>query len=73
MQHAHDNRPGIRCKLSVLKNEMKLKPHVKARGRPKHAGTIVSKARNGKRKKVHTKSMYERKIFHMIRTQRIAN
>ena len=36
---------------------MKLKPHVKARGRPKHSGTIwpsKSKARNGKRKKVHT-------------------
>ena len=29
-----------RLKLSVLKNEMKLKPHVKARGRPKHTGTI---------------------------------
>ena len=46
-----------RLKLSVLKNEMKLKPHVKARGRPKHTSTIwpsKSKAKNGKRKKVHT-------------------
>ena len=45
-----------RLKLSVLKNEMKLKPHVKARGRPKHTGTIwpsKSKAKNRKRKKVH--------------------
>ena len=43
-----------RLKLSVLKNEMKLKPHVKARGRPKHTGTIwpsKSKTKSGKRKK----------------------
>ena len=46
-----------RLKLSVLKNEMKLKPHVKARGRPKHTGTIwpsKSKTKSGKRKKVHS-------------------
>ena len=36
---------------------MKIKPHVKPRGRPKHSGTIwpsKSKAKSGKRKKVHT-------------------
>ena len=46
-----------RLKLSVLKNEMKLKAHVKARGRPIHTGTIwpsKCKAKNGKRKTVHT-------------------
>lgn len=29
-----------RLKLSVLKNDMKIKPHIKARGRPKHSGTL---------------------------------
>ena len=46
-----------RLKLSVLKNEMKLKPHVKARGRPKHTCTIwpsKNKTKSGKRKKVHS-------------------
>ena len=50
-------RTPPRLKLSVLKSEMKIKPHVKPRGRPKHSGTIwpsKSKAKSGKRKKVHT-------------------
>ena len=58
-----------RLKLSVLKNEMKLKPHVKARGRPKHTGTVwpsKSKAKNGKQKKKYTR-MPERRIFHPTR------
>ena len=46
--------PGLR--LSVLKNEMKIKPHVKTRGRPKHSGTIwLSKSKTKcKRKKPST-------------------
>ena len=49
---------GIKqLKLSMLKNEMSIKPHIKPRGRPKNTGVIwPSKSRvTGKRKKMQIK------------------
>ena len=40
-----------RLKLSVLKNDMKIKPHIKARGRPKHSGTLWPSKSNKNRKR----------------------
>ena len=49
---------GIKLlKLSMLKNEMSIKPHIKPRGRPKNTGVIQpSKSRvTGKKKKMQVK------------------
>ena len=41
-----------RLKLSLLKNDMKIKPHIKARGRPKHSGTLwPSKSKKNRKRK----------------------
>ena len=58
MDLAEHDQHQARLKLGLLKTDMKIKPYVKARGRPKHTGTLWP-SQNKKKKECSEKKNQE--------------